>query len=67
MTFRGRGASLLSYTPAGVTGSDDDDDDDDLAVMSVKNEKSLIIRKMSLFELSLLQKSLRLSFEDGSG
>ena len=66
MTFRGRGASLLSYTPAGVTGSDDDDDDD-LAVMSVKNEKSLIIRKMSLFELSLLQKSLRLSFEDGSG
>ena len=49
MTDRGGGASLLSYTPAGVTGSDDDDDDDDLAVMSVKNEKSLIIRKMSLF------------------
>ena len=27
MTDRGGGASLLPYTPAGVTGSDDDDDD----------------------------------------
>ena len=26
MTDRGGGASLLPYTPAGVTGSDDDDD-----------------------------------------
>ena len=25
MTDRGGGASLLPYTPAGVTGSDDDD------------------------------------------
>ena len=29
MTDRGGGASLLPYTPAGLTGSDDDDDDDD--------------------------------------
>ena len=27
MTDRGEGASLLPYTPAGVTGSDDDDDE----------------------------------------
>ena len=27
MTDRGRGASLLPYTPADVMGSDDDDDD----------------------------------------
>ena len=26
MTDRGGGASLLPYTPAGVTGNDDDDD-----------------------------------------
>ena len=28
MTDRGGGASMLSYTPAGVTGGDDDDDDE---------------------------------------